>query len=197
MGLKKYHLSNTKLLMMERLPQHVLLNLCENVSVYQIKKLACVNHTLNTQITEILQKIRYLSVNGDHFHDKIFFKPPKENTPIFFTKILKISKYQFCTGYVRFYNFHEPEFKYRYEFHNHQTEKIGRHSWPKQKGVAVNSKTFLEYPLTINSLVIKKTNVVVVKLKIFWPDLPSPPSPRQIFYDCINSYYVQSKHIIE
>lgn len=147
--------------MMEKLPLTVLYTISKHLPIYKINKLICTNRTLNTQFIEILQKTRYLQINGDFFHDKIFIRLPEKHKPFFFTKILNISRYSFCTGFVKFYNFTEPEFKYRYEFHNHMIEK-------NQKGTHMfNAKTFLEYPLQINSLVIKMKNKVTIKIKIF------------------------------
>lgn len=140
--------------MLEELNINVLSIVCEWLSIYDIKRAMQISKIVNEQVGSVLKKTRYLQICGDYFHEKIFTRVPFES-PLYFTKKLSIPKHSFCTGFVRFFNFPEEEFRYRYEF------------FSRKRTPSTNTRTYTSYPITINSFVSITDNKTVVRLAIF------------------------------
>ena len=135
--------------------------ICDYCCVNTIKKIGLVNKYLCQQIREILSTVPYLQINGDFFYGSKYYKILPVQKCIWFNKTLNISKYQFCTGYIRFYNFYDPEFKYRYDFFTLQTNKLQAKERSKWR-----FKQFKNTPWKIWSRVQKTANETHISIKI-------------------------------
>lgn len=140
-------------MMLQELNIDMLSVMCEYLSINDIKRVMHTCKLTNTQVGLVLTNIRYLQICGDYFREIIFVKIPF-NSPLYFKKTLRICKHSFCTGFVRFFNFPEEEFRYRYEYFSRKITK------------STGTKTFVNFPITINSYVRITDNKTVIRLAI-------------------------------